>query len=198
MTSMENIRNAMQVLYETYENVQKLMDYTQMVAQESTKYRLVSPKFLRYKSDSETRGWLINDFILVFQNSDDPDCESENGWKNAPVYTMEIYLGDKDYKESNVPSIYLSKFEYSDLNDWRESCSPAEHWRFYYPLRSKNDMEFIEKGIYCIGTPRNAKTSSKYWNLKKVTFREIGLIEVNSDNLKHMIFDNFDNLGKKD
>lgn len=197
MSSSENIRNALQVLYKTYENVQKLMDYTRIVAQEKTDYMLAAPKALRWKSDNEIDGWLISDFILLFQNNADPDCESQNGWKEAPVYAMEIYLGNIDDKEA-LPSIYLSKFEFSNINNQSEGCSPSNHWIFYWPLRDEGNVDFVQMGNYWIGTPKNERYSSRHWGLKKVIYEKIDLMEVNSENLKDIIFDSFDSMRAMD
>lgn len=196
MSSGENIRNALQVLYKTYDNVQKLIDFTRMVAQEKTDYRLAAPKVLRWRSENETNGWLLSDFILLFQNIMDLDCESENGWKDAPIYAMEICLGDKDWDE--LPYIHLSKFEYDDINSWDEGCSPGDYWAFYWPLYDQQKMSFFDQGDYFIGVPKNEKYSDSYWGLKKVTYCEIDLMAVNSDNLKELIFNRFDLLRQLD
>lgn len=190
MNSGENIRNALQVLYKTYENVQKLMDYAKITAREVTDYQLMSPKALRWKSDNDPEGWLLNDFILLFQNSTDPDCESGNEWKAAPVYAMELFLGKKD--SGDLPSIYLSKFEYDNINGWNEGCSPANHWVFYWPIRSGDKMNFSADGEYFIGVPKEEKVSLSYWGLKQVTFTRIDLMSVHSGNLKEKIFGTFD------
>lgn len=192
MSSSENIRNALQVLYKTYENVQKLINYTRIIAQEKTNYQIAAPKTLRWRSDNDTDGWLINDFILLFQNSADPDCESGNGWKNGPVYAMEICLGEKDC--DYLPYLHLSKFEYQDMNGWSEGCSPSSHWVFYWPQWEEEYIDFVQKGDVWIGVVSDEKYSDKYWGLKKVTFFETDLMAVNSANLKEMIFGRFDSL----
>lgn len=102
---------------------------------------------------------------------------------------MEIFLGNKDCEE--LPCIYLSKFEYTGINSWSEGCSPANHWVFYWPLRDEENMDFVQQGDNWIGTPKNEKYSTKHWGLRKVVFYEIDLMEVNSDNLKQIIFDRF-------
>ena len=66
MNSSENISNAVQVLYKTYENVQKLMEYCKAIASENG-YTCMINRFLRWKSDNSYDGWLLNDFILLFQ-----------------------------------------------------------------------------------------------------------------------------------
>jgi len=196
MNSSENIQNALNVMYKTYENVEKLMEYTKVISQEKTDYRTSVSKFLRRKSDNDTTAWLLNDFILLFQNSFDGNCESENGWKDAPVYAMEIYLGDVDYVKDDIPAIYLSKFEYNDIDTWSEGCSPANHWVFYYPLRNSNYMNFNYIDNLTIAIPQNEKVSKTYWGLKKVTTKKLDLFEVTSENLQEKIFGSFDELSK--
>lgn len=190
MNSGENIRNALQVLYKTYENIQKLIDYTKLVAQEKTDYCPAVPKTLRWRSDNDPDGWLINDFILLFQNNTDSDCESGNGWKNGPVYGMEISLGEKD--NDILPKIYLSKYVYRDINSWSECCSPSNHWIFNWPLWDEGSMEFAEQDGYYTCIPKSNGYAERYWGLLKVICCEIDLMSVNSDNVKSMIFDSFD------
>ena len=194
MNSSKNIQNALHVLYKTYENVEKLMDYTKIVSQEKTDYILSSNKFLRRKSDNDTTAWLLNDFILLFQNKKDNDCESKNGWKDAPVYVMEIYLGDKEYDEDDLPAMYLSKFEYNDINKWNKISSPSDHWGYYWPLRNSEYMNFDYINDKSIAIPKNEKASMTYWNLKKVTTKKLDLFEVTSENLREKIFGTFDEL----
>lgn len=197
MNSGKNIKNALHVLYKTYENLEKLMDYTKIVSQEKTDYILSSNKFLRpSKSDIYTTAWLLNDFILLFQNKKDKDCESKNGWKDAPVYVMEIYLGNEKYVEEDIPAIYLSKFEYNDINDLSEGCSPTNHWGFYWPLRNSEYMNFDYMDDKSIAIPKNEKASKTYWDLKKVTTKKLDLFEVTSENLREKIFGTFDELAK--
>ena len=196
MNSGENIKNALKVIYKTYENIQKLMEYTTTIVVGKTDYISAAPKFLRKKSDNDIKGWLLNDFILLFQNVKGEDCRSGNGWKNDPVYVMEICLGEKD--NENLPLIYTSKFEYFNLNNWDEGCSPANHWAFYYPLRNEDHMNFVTKDDYKVITPKNEKCSNTYWGLKKITSKSVSLFDITADNLLEKIFGEFDNLAKLD
>lgn len=196
MNSGENIKNALKVIYQTYDNVQKLMEYTKTIAEEKTDYINSVPKFLRRKSDNATEAWLLNDFILLFQNAKNEDCESENGWKNAPVFVMEICLGEKE--SNNTPLLFLSKFEYFNINEWSEGCSPANHWAFYYPLRNEGYMDFQIKDDYKIVIPKNDKISKTYWGLKRAITKTISLFDITADNLKEKVFDEFDRLSNLD
>lgn len=194
MNSSENIKNAFKVIFKTYENVEKLMEYCKTIAAEKTDYISSVPKFLRRKSDNDTEAWLLNDFILLFQDKKNEECESGNGWRSGPLYVLEICLGEKG--SNNIPLLYISKFDYERINEWSEGCSPANHWVFYYPLRNEDYMNFEVKGQYKIATPKSEKSSKTYWGLKKVISKAIDLIEVNSDNLQENIFGEFDKLAE--
>ncbi|MFJ5762274.1 hypothetical protein ACIQAA_24755 [Neobacillus sp. NPDC093182] len=136
MSSADNIRNAFHVVYHTYENIHKLMDYCKTVAAEQSDYVSVVDKFLRYKSDTDFSGWFIQNFIILFQNKN--NIVFENEWRDGPLYVMELelYNAELNQEESReLPRIRLSKFEYENMQNWASGCSPANHWRFYYPLR---------------------------------------------------------------
>lgn len=192
MNSSENIKNALKVLFNTYDNVEKMMEYSKTIAAEKTNYVSSVSKFLRRKSDNDTEVWLLNDFILLFQNKNSEECVSGNGWRNDAVYVLEICLGEK--KNDNIPLVYLSKFEYTNINEWSEGCSPANHWVFYFPLRNEGYMNFTTKDGYKISIPKNEKCSKTYWGLKKVTTKTIDLMEITSENLQEKIFGEFDKL----
>ena len=196
MSSANNIRNAFHVVYQTYENIHKLMDYCKTIAAEESNYVSVVDKFLRYKSDNDFSGWFIQDFILLFQNKNDPELENE--WRDGPVYVMEIELYDAEYEleeQMELPCIRLSKFEYSDIQDWAKGCSPANHWRFYYPLRNEEYMNIREEGDILYSTPKRQEDSDRYyWGVKKVTSNRVPLTEVTGENVVEKVFGVFDNL----
>lgn len=194
MNSSENIANAVQVLYKTYENVQKLMDHCRDISSKNG-YTAMIPKFLRWKSDNDYDGWLLNDFILLFQKKSDIFCD--NQWYDGPVYVMEIKLGDID-DASFKSTIYLSKFTYNDIKSWSPGCSVANHWVFYKPLRSsEGPFETKNNGKYAISKPRDQKTSDYYWGLKYVITQSFELTSINVNNVKEKIFGAFDELRQK-
>jgi len=196
MSTGENIRNAVHVLYKTYASISKLMEQCRAEAEDNG-YLLMSDKFLRWKSDSSSDGWLLNSMILVFQRRDDPDCDSGNGWKAAPVYTMEVCLALKD-DPSYDPSLVLSKFEYTNINDWHEGCSPADHWGFHQPVHPGQKSPFVltEDGSYHVSTPTSAKNAESYWDLNRAVSMSHPLIDVTSANMVEMVFGSFDKLAE--
>ncbi|WP_214710783.1 hypothetical protein [Exiguobacterium sp. s55] len=197
MNSTDNVRNAFHVVYKTYENVHKLMDYTKTIAPEKSHYVSVVDKFLRYKSDNDFAGWFIGDFILIFQDRD--HSEFENEWRDGPLYVMEIELYDEDSEMSNttLPCIRLSKFIYDTetMQGWSKGCSPANHWRFFDPLHNKNTMQITVKNDFSILTPLNQDYSHRnYWDVEKIITKQIPLMDVTVDNVVDKIFATFDSL----
>ncbi|WP_214708943.1 MULTISPECIES: hypothetical protein [unclassified Exiguobacterium] len=197
MNSTDNVRNAFHVVYKTYENVHKLMDYTKTIAPEKSHYVSVVDKFLRYKSDNDFAGWFIGDFILIFQDRD--HSEFENEWRDGPLYVMEIELYDEDSEMSNttLPCIRLSKFIYDTetMQGWSKGCSPANHWRFFDPLHNKNTMQITVKNDFSILTPLNQDYSHRnYWDVEKIITKQTPLMDVTADNVVDKIFATFDSL----
>lgn len=194
MSTGENIRNSIQVLYKTYESVSKMMEQCKAIAEDSG-YIHMSDKFLRWKSDSNSDGWLLNSFILVFQRISDPECESGNHWRNAPVYTMEICLGIKSDPD-RLPELLMSKFEYRNIGDWAEGCSPADHWGFHQPVHQGRAKQFSvrQEEDFSIYIPNSSKVSETYWDLERVVSVTSPLISVTSANLQDVVFGTFDRL----
>jgi len=196
MNTDENIRNSILVLYKTYESVSKLMEQCKTIAEENG-YILSTDKFLRWKSDSYSDGWLLNSFILLFQKVSDQECESGNNWRNGPVYAIEIFLGSKVEPDA-LPQLLVSKFEYADMNEWSEGCSPANHWVFYQPVHKEKADLFSASSIKNISViiPNSEKISENYWGIKKVLTVSFSLTSITSDNLRSCVFDTFNRLSE--
>lgn len=186
----ENIHNAVVVIKKTYDSIDKLMDYCRIICEKETNYTTAVSKFLRYKSDNDCGGWMIDDFILLFQNKE--DRKLKNGWRNGPVFVMEINLADED-----VPTVFLSKFEYENINGWNPGCSPTNNWVFYWPLRREESMDYEELQEYVKGTPKPSmeeKIAKDYRGLKRVVYMNVPLVKITSKNAKDMIFGSFEKL----
>lgn len=194
MSSSKNIKNALAVMYKTYENIDKLINFCKAVAGEKTDYINPTEKLLRRKSDVLNSYWLINDFILLFQNKNDEECESGNGWLNGCIYVMEICIGEKD--KDDLPTVYLSKFDYKDINSISGGRSPADYWVYYWPIRRADLMNITNENGYRISKPKNDKNSKTYSGVKKVTTSEFPLTDLTAENVQEKIFDEFDRLSK--
>lgn len=194
MNSDENIKNALQVIYKTYDSVNKMMEQVKAISEEAG-YQLKTDKFLRWKSDRDPAGWLLNDFILLFQKAEESERVFDNGWKNAPVYALEICLGVKD-DPGFSPALLLSRFEYDSLEDWEEGCPVSDHWGFYQPVHKEyaRYFGFERSGANLISIPKDNAASESYWGLKRVVTVTRPLIEITSANLREAVFGSFDRL----
>ena len=195
MNLNENIANAVVVLQKTYESVNKMLEQCRAIS-ESYGYILKSDKTLRWRSDTNTYGWLLNSLILVFQKNSDPDCSSGNGWKDGPVYAVQVFLGSAE--EPDLPAqLYVSRFDYADINDgWTdERFSPADQWAFYHPTHKVySAFRFTDREGFVESEPVTEKYSQQYWGLKRAVWKTFPLSSVTADTLGDMVFVTFNEL----
>ena len=190
----ENIFAAFDVVAKMYDNVNKLMNYCRTAADENGEFVLATPKFLRWKSDTEPNGWYIYSFILLFQNT--ADQKLANKWRNGPVYVLEINLYNPDvYTE---PMVNLAKYEYTDIESWAEGCSPANHHVFYHPLYGTFGewIKFEQDGTNYAGEIID-KEANRFWGLRRITGVGIPLTEITRENAYEIIFGGFRSLIEK-
>lgn len=190
----DNIHNAFHVVTKTYENIQKLLQFCATHCQTDSHYVQAVDKFLRFKSDQDVTGWLIRNFIVLFQDVNDP--ELENGWRDGPIYVLEIdLLSYQQQTTQQHPLVHISKYEYAAIESWTSGCSPANHWRFYNPRRNE-DLLQIERTHNTL----SAKAADidgcdrHYWGIRTITSTSFPLVELTSDNAVHKIFGCFDRL----
>ncbi|MGM0878511.1 MAG: hypothetical protein ACQEWV_28400 [Bacillota bacterium] len=108
---------------------------------------------------------------------------------------MEIELYSDDSDQVQVPTVYLSKFEYDTIDSWNKGCSPANHCRFFYPLRNQEVMNIQADNEITISTPKTKELGEKYyWGLTKVTYIRLPLTDINAGNIEEKIFRSFDKL----
>jgi hypothetical protein len=184
----ENIKNAFEVVENTYSNIDKLMKFCDSIAVDYG-YDAVTPKFLRYKSDSDYGGWLINSFIKLYQTK--TDIVLENDWKDGPIFVMELNFQDK-------PTVYLSKFEYDDISEWSKGVSPRDYWGFSEPIDCEGS-DFKEKCLdsndeYYIAEPETENVKDKYWGVRRVIYTTFNLLQLDSNNISEKVFGEFDKL----
>ncbi len=189
----ENIHNAFEVVNKTHENVEKLIEFCRVMAAEKKEFDLMSPKFLRYKSDSDYWGWNIRRMFLLFQDTQDELLE--NGWRDGPIYVLEILLYDPDgYYETNEPRVEMAKFEYEDIKHFSPGVSAASYYYFADPLYDV-DYEEIEDEILVAEMPE--EMTQKYWGVKRVVCKVSLLVDIDYENAYDVIFGTFKTLKDK-
>lgn len=190
-----NIYSAFEVVNKTHENVSKLIDYCKVVSLEKKEYELMSPKFLRYKSDADYCGWNTSQFFLLFQDTE--DRRLKNGWRNGPIYVLEITLYNTEYDNifaSDEPWVQLSKFEYDDIKSLSPGVSPTNYYYFTSPLYDV-DYKETKSGISSANIPD--AVSQRCWGVKRVVRKAIPLVSINSKNAYKQIFGTFKALKNK-
>lgn len=191
----ENIFNAFEVVNKTHENVSRLIEFCRVMTAERKEFDLMSPKFLRYKSDTDFWGWNTNQIFLLFQDTEDEMLE--NGWRDGPIYVLEIVLYDADMAEwfgTNEPWVELAKFEYENIKGFSPGVSPASYSSFLYPLYDPK-YEEPEKGILTAEMPE--EITRKYWGVKRVVCKTVPLTDIRYENAYEMIFGTFKELRYK-
>lgn len=193
MKQGEKIFNAFALVNKTHEKVSQLMEYCKILAVEKKEYDLISPKFLRYRSDVDYWGWNMTQMFLLFQDTQDELLES--GWRNGPVYVLDILLYDPDECfESNEPRLEMAKFEYEDIKNFSPGVSSASYDYFYHPLYNL-DYDELEDGTLIAEMPE--EMSQRYWGVKRVVCKVSLLEDVNSENAYDIIFGAFKELKNK-
>ena len=183
----ENIKNAFAVVKKTHENIAKLIAYVRGVATDYGYAPLHSPEFLRWRSDAQSDGWCINGFILLFQPTAASECQSKNGWKDAPMYALELNFYDE-------PRIYLYRLDYA-INEWGNAkIGAGDHWQIYYTRCLKKDFFIEEKDGYTYSVPRDARVKETYWKIRSSVSKKGTFTDITRDNVKEKIFDVFDEL----
>ncbi len=190
----KNIDNAFLVVRKTYSNLNKLFSALDNECLENGFINIIKDQkpFLRWKSDNDSFGWLINSFVKLYQKKDSPrrneDSQSNEIRKDNNIYALELNL-------ESAPVIRIAKFSFSS-NSWTKSPTVSEHWVFYWPLNKTNSNEFefsIDNDLQK-STPKSETTIKKFKNLKSVEYKEILLTEITSKNFSEKIFKVFDEL----
>ncbi|WP_142065567.1 hypothetical protein [Brevibacillus sp. AG162] len=95
----------------------------------------LTTKFLRWKSDAQTDGWLSSNFIKLYQKASDPLYSSQDDrsifqdteLRAGSVYGVEIDLADEE--EWNCPTITVFQNQYQ-LSEWSRLPQISDHWIF--------------------------------------------------------------------
>lgn len=186
-----NIGNAVKVLKQTYENINRLFNQLDI---EGSKEGFISiiPKFLRWRSDVEPSGWLITDFIKLYQREKDPDMGNDSGLKNGPIYAVEINLNNDE------PTIYLKKYIFDmDSEVWTKPPAVSDYWLYFYSTTNEDLMDIKKDNDIHIVVPKNEKASKIYRGIKEVRYTSFDLVSLDSrEKVKTMIFDGLKKFGE--
>lgn len=185
----KNISTAVEVLTETYKNLQNFFSELDRIAEEEG-FISLTPRFLRWKSDSDPSGWLVTDMIKLYQSENEPDLPNLPEMKSAPIYGVEVDLASEDH-----PAISVIQYTF-DFSEWSRLPSVSDHWIFYYPFRDDSLFDIDEENGVWTSTPFE-KAKKRYWGIEKAVAIDIPLVEINSPEMvRSEIFQKFDKLSK--
>jgi len=191
----KNIANALKVIYATYENVRKLIDHLYILASENSDYVSCTDKFLRWNKDKNIYSWADHSFILIFQS--EKDVELDSGWRDGPLYVVDISLCDND-----EASVYVARYDYSDVNMLPDRISSSNHHLLHNPLSHVDPEDDFIKYTYD-GASYDGKVidiaiaDKTYWGLRRIVGYLFPLTEITSENAYEKVFGEFDKLSEK-
>lgn len=177
----QNVTHAISVIKETYKNLNLLFSDLDSIGEEKG-FLSLTPRFMRWKSDSHYDGWLTSNFIKLYQLDSDPVLENFEDLRNGDIYGIEIELADCDY-----PTISLLRYKFN-LKEWTKLPGMSDHWLIWDPFRIENLFTIQEnEGVWTSETTEKAK--KKYWGLEKATAVDIPLFSITStEDIEEKIF----------
>lgn len=169
----ENITQALNILLETYENLELL--FTDMDKEaEQTGFVSHTERFLRWKSDANYDGWLTGSFIKLYQFEGEKYSERIGKLLQGDMYAVDVNL------KEIYPKIWLCRYRF-DYAVWRSMPATSDHWLFSYPFNPGYPelfkVEDASGNRFSIPTAKARKT---YWGLQGAVAVSLPLVAVDS------------------
>ncbi|WP_121612675.1 hypothetical protein [Mesobacillus foraminis] len=181
----QNISTAVHVLVETYKNLNILFTELDALSKEEG-FIPLTPRFLRWKSDSSYDGWLTSNFIKLYQITNHTSIPHLPDLSDSDLYCVEVDLTG----EENYPEVTLAKLTY-DFTQWTRMPAVSDHWIFGDIFRMDNHFRIKEDNGKWTSEPFE-KSSKKYWGLKKAVAIAVPLVDISSpETIKSKIFKEF-------
>ncbi|MEK4486920.1 hypothetical protein MHH81_15330 [Psychrobacillus sp. FSL H8-0484] len=186
----QNISNSIYVLKETYKNLNLLFSELDRIA-EKEGFIPLTPKFLRWKSDSDYEGWLTSNFIKLYQEEKDSPLKHIQNLKDGFIYGIEVDLEGED----NYPTISLTRYQF-DFSEWNRIPTISDHWIFWDPFRLDRFFEITKVNDVWTSTTLE-KSKIRYWGMQSAVSIEIPLVSITSpEDISTKIFLELENLPK--
>ncbi|RHW43464.1 hypothetical protein D1B31_02045 [Neobacillus notoginsengisoli] len=184
----QNISNAVNVLRETYKNLNLLFSELDRIG-EKEGFISITPRFLRWKSDSDYDGWLTTNFIKLYQVEKDPNLKHLPNLKDGFIYGIEVELeGEEDY-----PTISLTRYQF-DYSQWQKTPAISDHWVFSDPFRVKKFFNISNDNGIWTSKPLE-KGRGRYWGIQCAVSMDIPLLAITSpEDISTNIFQKLENL----
>lgn len=184
----ESVVQATNIIIETYENLSILFSELDRVGEQEG-YVTITPRFMRYKSDTDYTGWLTTNFIKLYVKGTNPPASIED-IRELPWYGVMVDLKGDD--EEKIPLLSIVHYKY-DQTYWERLPAVSDHWAFWAP--------FYEDGFEITYEDREWNSTSsdrakkKYYGFEKAKAIDIPLFEVKSpEDIRSKLFGGFDQL----
>lgn len=182
----QNISNAVYVLKETYKNLNLLFLELDRIG-EKEGFIPITPKFLRWKSDSDYDGWLTSNFIKLYQLERDSPVNNITSIKDGYLYGIEV-----DLEENEYPIISLIRYKF-DYSGWTKIPAISDHWVFWDPFRIEKFFKISEDNGLWTSIPLE-KAQSRYWGIQNAVAKVIPLLSITSpEAIRTQIFQELEN-----
>lgn len=184
----ESIIQATNLLKETYENLSILFQELDRVGEEEG-YMTITPRFMRYKSDSDTTGWLTTNFIKLYVKSATVPSSIED-IRDLSWYGVMVDLTDDD--EEEVPMLSIIRYQF-DQSYWNRLPAVSDHWTFWSPFYDGPFDTVYKNHEWNISSKGEAK--KKYSGFEKLKAIDIPLFDVKSpEDVRFKVFEGFKRL----
>lgn len=178
----ENITRALQVLLETYSSIERLLVEMEKEA-EKAGFVSHTARFIRWKSDVDSSGWLVKSFIKLYQSADAPEANNVSGLKMGDMYAVDIDL------EHEYPQIWIERHRF-ETSGWTRLPSTSEHWLFAHPFYSDTELfDVTESEGLWYSTP-SVRARKSYWEIRGSVADTIPLVQVvSAETIQSEIFE---------
>jgi len=184
----ESVVQAKNIIIETYENLSILFSELDRVGEQEG-YVTITPRFMRYKSDTDYTGWLTTNFIKLYVKATNPPASIEE-IRELPWYGVMVDLnGDEEEK---IPLLTIVQYKY-DQTYWRRLPAVSDHWAFWAPFFG-DGFEINNDGREWSSTSSEG-VRKKHYGFEKAIAIDIPLFEVKSpEDIRIKVFEGFDKL----
>ena len=186
-----NIKNAFDVVRKTYTNVNKLFAAIDIEAKNNGLINIISGQrpFVRYKSDIDTGGWLINYFIKLYQRIDAPAHSKIEEMKlDDSIYGITISF-------ELEPKLIIARYSF-EIEKWNYCPPVSDDESCYWPIQINygDKYEFIRKNEFVKSIPKNEDIRQRHRLIRYAIFTEFDLVGITSKNLKNQVFEGLNKL----
>jgi hypothetical protein len=184
----KSVFQATKIINETYENLSILFSELDRVGEQEG-YVTITPRFMRYKSDTDFNGWMTINFIKLYVKSDIPPTSIED-IRELPWFGVMVDLEGNE--EEGIPMLSILRYQY-DQTFWDRLPTVSDHWAFWAPF-VEDGFDVIREGNEWTSTS-SERAKKKHYGFEKAKAIDIPLFEVNSpEDIRVKVFKGLDQL----